>query len=161
MPIAVLEALEDPPLLIHDAAFEHALLRAQGIRLRRAWCTLQMARLAYGAERGGLRLADIAADLLGVDLPKDEQSGDWGADRLSEAQLTYAAADAVIAQRVAGKLWAGARRGARNAFKLGNATVPVVAAMRLAGIPFDRDVHEQTIATWEAAYTEAHADSSP
>ena len=73
------------PLLAHNAAFEHMFLRAQGIRLRKAWCTLLMARLAYGAEHG-LRLADLAAELLDVDLPKAEQTCDWGADRLSEAR---------------------------------------------------------------------------
>ena len=73
VPIEVLEALEHRPLIIHNAAFEHAMLAAQGVRLRRTYCTLQMARLAYGAERGGLRLAEIAAELLDLELPKDEQ----------------------------------------------------------------------------------------
>ena len=105
VPISVLKALEHKKLVIHNSAFEHAMLLAQGIRLRRTWCTLQMARLVYGAERGGLRLADIAAELLDLELPKDEQVSDWRAERLSESQLGYAAADAVIAQRIADKLW--------------------------------------------------------
>ena len=78
VPIAVLAALEDRPLLIHNSGFELAMLGASGIHLRRAWCTLQMARLALGAERGGLRLADVAAEFLdGLELPKDEQVSDW------------------------------------------------------------------------------------
>lgn len=80
---------------------------------------------------------------------------DWSAARSSESQYTYAAADAVVAQRIASKLWSELDEGARNAFKLGNATVPVVAAMRIAGVPFERTVHAQTIAAWEASYVEA------
>ena len=83
---------------------------------------------------------------------------DWRAERLSESQITYAAADAVAAQRIAVKLWPELDAGARNAFKLGNATVPAVAAMRVAGIPFDTDVHRQTIAAWEADYRRAHGE---
>jgi DNA polymerase I len=155
VPITVLEAITDLPLLIHNAAFEHVMLLAQGIRLRRTFCSLQLARLTYGAERGGLRLADIAADLLDLDLPKDEQVSDWGARRLSYSQLTYAAADAVVVHRVGTKLWAGLDAGARRAFLFGNGTVAPVAAMRLAGIPFDAAVHRQTIAGWEQTYAEA------
>ena len=87
VPVALLGALEDVPLLAHNAAFEHMFLQAQGVRLRKAWCTLLMARLVYGAERGGTRLAEIAADLLDIDLPKAEQVSDWGADHLSEGQI--------------------------------------------------------------------------
>jgi len=158
VPIAVLALLEQHPLLIHNAAFEIAMLAAQGVHLRRALDTLQLARLCYGAERGGLRLADIAADLLDLELPKDEQVSDWGAARLSEAQIIYAAADAVAAQRIAGKLWAELDTGARTAFKLGNATVPAVAAMRLAGVPFSAETHRATITGWEADYRRAHAE---
>jgi DNA polymerase-1 len=156
VPIDVLKALEDVPLIIHNAAFEHAFLQVQGIHLRKAWCTLLLARLVYGAERGGLRLADMAADLLGVKVSKAEQASDWGAARLSEEQLSYAAVDAVVAYRIAAKLWAALDDGARAAFKLGNRTVPVVAAMKVARIPLDRDVHLRTISGWERSYAAAH-----
>jgi DNA polymerase I len=157
VPVTVLTLLEHHPLLIHNATFETVMLAAQGVHLRRALDTLQLARLCYGAERGGLRLADIAADLLDLELPKDEQVSDWRAERLSAAQLTYAAVDAVIVQQIAAKLWAELDAGARAAFRLGNATVPVVAAMRLTGIPFDAAVHRQTIAGWEQAYAAARS----
>jgi hypothetical protein len=158
MPVSVLTLLEHRSLLIHNAVFEHVMLLARGVHLRRTWDTLQLARLCYGAERGGLRLADIASDLLDLDLPKDEQVSDWRAARLSEAQIIYAAADAVAAQRIAGKLWTELDADARRAFKLGNATVPAVAAMRLAGIPFSAETHRATIASWEADYRRAHAE---
>jgi len=38
-------------------------------------------------------LKDLARELLGVELSKQQQSSDWGGDTLSEAQLSYAASD--------------------------------------------------------------------
>ena len=117
------------------------MLGAQGIQLRNTYCTLLMARLALGAERGGLKLADVAAEFLdGLELPKVEQVSDWAAERLSEQQLAYAALDAAVAHMLARPLWGELDGGARQAFKVGNATVPAVASMRLAGIPFDRQI---------------------
>jgi DNA polymerase I len=158
MPIAVLKALEGRRLAVHNSAFEHVMLGAKGIHLRNTYCTLLMARLVIGAERGGLRLAEVAAEVLdGLELPKVEQVSDWSAERLSEQQLTYAALDAVVAHMLAAPLWRALDEGARHAFKLGNATVPAVASMRLAGIPFDRRIHEATIAGWERDHAEARA----
>ena len=42
-------------------------------------------------DRHGLK--DICRELLGVDISKQQQSSDWGAETLSEEQLSYAAAD--------------------------------------------------------------------
>jgi DNA polymerase-1 len=56
----------------------------------------------------------------------------------------------VIAQRLAAPVWAALDGGARRAFKIGNATVPAVAGMRIAGLPFDRTAHAAAIADWEA-----------
>src|SRR5262249_22034680 len=38
-------------------------------------------------------LKDLVRDVLNIDLSKQQQSSDWGADSLSEAQLAYAASD--------------------------------------------------------------------
>ena len=130
------------------------MLLAQGIRLRRTWDTLQMARLAYGAERGGLRLAEIAADLLNLECRSTSRcrTGAPSACR-SSAHIRRGRRGRRPAHRRQAVGRAG--RGRANAFRIGNATVPAVAAMRLAGIPFDRAVHERTIAAWEAAYVQA------
>jgi DNA polymerase I len=157
LPFEVLRLLEDRHLIIHNAGFELMMLAACGIRLRRSWDSLQLARLALGAERGGLRLGDVAAEFLDLELPKEEGTSDWSAPRLSAGQLQYAAADAVVAYRIARHIWAELDEGARAAFRLGNASVPVVAAMRLVGVPFARAIHMQTIATWEETYNEARA----
>ncbi|HYP57901.1 MAG TPA: ribonuclease D, partial [Beijerinckia sp.] len=42
-------------------------------------------------DRHGLK--DLARELLGTELSKQQQSSDWGAETLTEAQLTYAASD--------------------------------------------------------------------
>jgi DNA polymerase I-like protein with 3'-5' exonuclease and polymerase domains len=156
LPVEVLRALEGHRLLIHNANFEHTMLLAHGVRLRRTFCTLQMAQLALGAERGGLKLAEVAHVFLdGLDLSKAEQTSDWGAEHLSASQIGYAALDAVVAHRIARPLWAALDAGAHRAFKIANATIPAVAAMRIAGLPFDRAIHAAAIARWEASLVEA------
>ena len=82
------------------------MLGACGIRLRRTCCTLLLARLALRrrARRPPSRRGR-APSSSSLELPKDEQASDWGAERLSESQLEYAAADAVVAQRLAAPLW--------------------------------------------------------
>jgi 3'-5' exonuclease len=157
VPISVLAAIEDLPLFIHTAQFEHVMLAAQGIRLRRTSCTLLMGRLLYGAERGGLKLVDLVKDLSDIDLPKAERTSDWAATRLSASQIQYAATDAVAHYHVGRALWEALDAGERRAFTLGNATVPAVAAMRLAGIPFSTEIHRTTIARWEREYAAARA----
>ena len=56
------------------------------------YCTKIASRLArtYTDKHG---LKDLAKELLGVDLSKQQQSSDWGADALTDAQVAYAATD--------------------------------------------------------------------
>jgi ribonuclease D len=56
------------------------------------YCTKIASRIArtYTDKHG---LKDIAKELLAVDLSKQQQSSDWGAETLSDAQVAYAAAD--------------------------------------------------------------------
>src|SRR6185312_13641574 len=55
-------------------------------------CTKIASRLArtYTDKHG---LKDLAREVLGVDLSKQQQSSDWGADTLTDAQVAYAASD--------------------------------------------------------------------
>jgi ribonuclease D len=56
------------------------------------YCTKIASRLTRTyTDRHGLK--DLVRELLGVDLSKQQQSSDWGADTLTEAQLAYAASD--------------------------------------------------------------------
>ena len=87
--------LADPGVakLFHFARFDMATLcHAFGIMPAPIYCTKIASKLARTyTDRHGLK--DLVRELLGVDLSKQQQSSDWGAAVLSEAQLTYAASD--------------------------------------------------------------------
>ena len=56
------------------------------------YCTKIASRLARTyTDRHGLK--DLVREVLNIDLSKQQQSSDWGAPALSEAQLAYAASD--------------------------------------------------------------------
>jgi ribonuclease D len=79
--------------LFHYGRFDIAVLaHAFGAVARPVWCTKIASKLTRTfTDRHGLR--DLCRDLLGVDLSKAQQSSDWGADELTQAQLEYAASD--------------------------------------------------------------------
>lgn len=53
-------------------------------------------------DRHGLK--DLARDLVGVEISKQQQSSDWGAEALSEAQIAYAASDVLYLHQIRDKL---------------------------------------------------------
>ena len=63
-------------------------------------------------DRHGLK--DLARELLNIDLNKQQQSSDWGADKLSEAQLAYAASDVTHLHELKAKLDAMLAREGRT-----------------------------------------------
>ena len=79
--------------IFHFARFDLGMIqRALGVMPSPLFCTRTASRLVRTyTDRHGLK--DLARELLGVDLSKQQQSSDWGAERLSDAQLAYAAAD--------------------------------------------------------------------
>lgn len=87
--------LADPAVLkiFHFARFDIAVLsHALGVMPRPLYCTKVASRLARTfTDRHGLK--DLCKELLGVDLSKQQQSSDWGADTLTPEQLKYAAGD--------------------------------------------------------------------
>ena len=147
---ADLAGLFERKILTHNAAFDLAMLAAQGVEPRRYFDTLQLAACAFGTGAGARKLAAVAQRVLGVDLPKDLQCSDWSAPALSDAQLGYAAADVVVTWRAASRMWEGfLGPRERGAFELQNAALRPIVRMRLRGIPFDRQVHEMTVAAWQ------------
>ena len=87
--------LEDRALtkIFHFARFDIAVLEFHlGIRAAPVYCTKIASRIARTyTDRHSLK--DLAAELLGIEISKAQQSSDWGADALTEAQCRYAAAD--------------------------------------------------------------------
>ena len=89
--------LADKSLLkiFHFARFDLAVLyKTFGLMPEPVYCTKIASRLArtYTDKHG---LKDLVREVLGQELSKQQQSSDWGAPELSEAQVAYAAADVI------------------------------------------------------------------
>ena len=87
--------LADPAVtkIFHYARFDVAVLfNAFGVMTTSIYCTKIASKLVRTyTDRHGLK--DLVRELLGVDLSKQQQSSDWAAPALSDAQLAYAASD--------------------------------------------------------------------
>jgi ribonuclease D len=87
--------LADPARLklMHFARFDLAAIAAYlDIVAAPVYCTKTASRLVRTfTDRHGLK--DLCRDLLSIDLSKQQQSSDWGAETLSAEQLRYAASD--------------------------------------------------------------------
>ena len=87
--------LSDPNRLklYHFARFDIGIMQAYlGIMAAPLYCTRTASRLVRTyTDRHGLK--DLVKELLGHDLSKQQQTSDWGADELSDAQRDYAASD--------------------------------------------------------------------
>jgi len=79
--------------IFHFARFDIAALGNRfGIEVSPVYCTKIASKLVRTyTDRHGLK--DLARELLGVDISKQQQSSDWGAEKLIDAQLDYAASD--------------------------------------------------------------------
>ncbi len=98
--------LGDPSVLkiFHFARFDlAALYQAFGVMPAPVYCTKIASRLTrtYTDKHG---LKDLVRDVLGVDLSKQQQLTDWGAEKLTEAQVAYAASDVVHLHALRAKL---------------------------------------------------------
>lgn len=98
--------LADPAVvkIFHFARFDVAMLRHYlGVVTAPIYCTKIASRLTRTyTDRHGLR--DLCRDLLGVDISKQQQSSDWGAETLEPAQLDYAASDVLHLHRLVARL---------------------------------------------------------
>jgi ribonuclease D len=130
--------LADPGTLklFHFARFDIAALRAAfGVETRPVWCTKIASRLTRTyTDKHGLKY--LTQELLEVDLSKQQQSSDWGAGRLTEAQLAYAASDVLYLHRLKAVLEARlAREGRAEVAQACFDFLPARAALDLMGWP--------------------------
>ena len=90
--------------IFHFARFDLAVIeRDLGVTCRPVYCTKVASRLVRTfTDRHGLR--DLCRDLLEVEISKQQQSSDWGAAELTEAQIAYAASDVLYLHRLKEKL---------------------------------------------------------
>ena len=79
--------------LFHFARFDLMMFKRHlGIGVTPVFCTKIASKLVRtSTSRHGLK--DLCRDLLGVELSKQQQTSDWGAESLSREQLSYAASD--------------------------------------------------------------------
>ncbi|MFN0265297.1 ribonuclease D [Tepidamorphus sp. 3E244] len=122
--------------IFHFARFDVAMLRKWlGIAAMPVYCTKIASKLTRTyTDRHGLK--DLCRELIGVDLSKQQQSSDWGAADLSEAQKEYAASDVLYLHRLQAALDQRLEREGRVPLaKACFAFVPVRAELDLAGWP--------------------------
>ena len=100
--------------LFHFARFDVAVLEHNiGPIAGDIYCTKIASKLARTyTDRHGLK--DLCRELLGVDLSKQQQSSDWGADNLTDDQATYAAGDVLYLHQIRTRLDSMLEREARQ-----------------------------------------------
>ncbi len=98
--------LENPAVLkiFHFARFDVAVLRhSLGAETTPLYCTKIASKIARTyTDRHGLK--DILKELLGIEANKQQQSSDWGAHILSDAQKQYAAQDVIYLHELKARL---------------------------------------------------------
>ena len=128
--------LADPGVLkiFHFGRFDIGMFQLHlGVETRPVYCTKIGSKLARTyTDRHGLK--DVVRELAGVDLSKAQQSSDWGAETLMQAQLDYAASDVLHLHVVKARLDAmlereGRTELARKCFDF----LPTRSALDLAG----------------------------
>ncbi len=120
--------------LFHFARFDLAAIQHYlGVTCRPVYCTKIASRLVRTfTDKHGLK--DLCRDLLGVDISKQQQSSDWGAEKLSEEQLRYAASDVYYLHRLREALDGMlAREGRSELARACFEFLPARAALDLAG----------------------------
>ena len=128
--------LGDPSVtkLFHFARFDVAMFRQYlDVMCAPIYCTKIASKLVRTyTDRHGLK--DLVRELLNIDLSKEQQSSDWGADELSEKQLAYAANDVAYLHQLKTALDAMlAREGRTQLAKACFDFLPTRAELDLAG----------------------------
>ena len=128
--------LGDPSVtkLFHFARFDIAMFKQYlDQTCAPIYCTKIASKLVRTyTDRHGLK--DLVRELLNVDLSKEQQSSDWGADELSEKQLAYAANDVAYLHQLKGALDTMlAREGRTHLAKACFDFLPTRAELDLAG----------------------------
>jgi ribonuclease D len=134
--------LTDPKVLkiFHFARFDVAVLEKYlGVVTNPIYCTKIASKLTRTyTDRHGLK--DLAHEVLGVELSKQQQSSDWGAAELTQQQLAYAASDVLHLHAIKDKLDAMlAREGRTSLAEAAFRFLPVRTQLDLAGFA-DMDI---------------------
>ncbi len=134
--------LADPKVLklFHFGRFDIAVMHHRfGVLAQPVWCTKIASKLVRTfTDRHGLKY--LLADLLNVDISKLQQSSDWGAPVITQAQREYAASDVLYLHRLKEALEGMLAREGRTAMAQACFDfLPHRAVLDLAGWP-DEDI---------------------
>lgn len=130
--------LEDPNVLklFHFGRFDiAALYHTFGALSAPVYCTKIASRLVRTfTDRHGLKY--LLQELVGVDISKQQQQSDWGAEKLTDAQLDYAASDVLYLHKLKAELDVKlAREGRTEIAQSCFDFLPTRAKLDLAGWP--------------------------
>ena len=124
--------------IFHFARFDLGMLqRTLGVRCAPVYCTRTASRLVRtNTDKHGLK--DLCKELLGIELSKQQQSSDWGADSLTPEQIDYAASDVLHLHKLKAEIEKlVAREGRGELLAACNRFLPDRAALDLAGFADD------------------------
>ena len=134
--------LADPKVekILHFARFDLAVVeRDLGVTMTPVFCTKIASKLTRTyTDRHGLK--DVAREIAGIELSKQQQSSDWAAADLTDAQLAYAASDVLYLHAIRDGLKLMLER--ENRLEMAQACfdfLPMRARLDLAGWP-DTDI---------------------
>ena len=132
----LMQLMADPSVekLFHFGRFDMGIIAAHyGVMPQPIYCTKIASKLVRTyTDRHGLK--ELARELIGEDLSKQQQSSDWGAETLTDAQLAYAASDVLYLHQIRDALTTMLQR--ENRLELARqvfATLPIRVALDLAG----------------------------
>ena len=130
--------IADPQVLklFHFGRFDiAALFHAFGALAAPVYCTKIASKLVRTyTDRHGLK--NLLDELLGIDISKLQQSSDWGAETLTDAQMEYAASDVLYLHRLKEVLDQRlAREGRSDLAQAAFDFLPTRAKLDLAGWP--------------------------
>ncbi len=126
--------------LFHFARFDIAVLQNHfGVITLPVYCTKIASKLIRTyTDRHGLK--NLLSEMLSIDISKHQQSSDWGAIKLTTAQMNYAASDVLYLHRLMEKLDVNLQREGRTEIaKACFDFLPTRATLDLAGWP-DHDI---------------------
>jgi DNA polymerase I-like protein with 3'-5' exonuclease and polymerase domains len=138
--------LRERQLIAHNAQFETSFLHHLGVMPRQPIeDTMQAYGLLFGTRSRSL--ATASNEVLKLDPPKQLQTSDWSAKRLSRGQVAYAASDSVLARRLWEKLLPNLHAlECSKSYLLQRDALPAIAAMERRGLGFNINEHAKDLA---------------
>ena len=151
VPVSVLHPLlvSGPIKVMHNAKFDASFLYEAdgGVMPEPIYDTMITDQVLH--HRGYARsLKVITKEYLNIELDKEEQTSNWGTERLSEAQLQYAAQDAAVLLPIRRILDEKADKlQITEVVKLENRLVPAICWMERAGVNLDKGLWDKLVKT--------------